>query len=128
MNKVFEIGYLANDPQHQYTKSNKPVCTFRLAVARKFTNQHGVREADFFNVVAWGKLADLAAQWLRKGSRAAVIGSLQTRSYDDKEGVKRYVTEIVADEIEFLSAAKADGAQGEDPTGFVQVDDDELPF
>lgn len=135
MNKVILIGNLASDPEHQITKAGKPVCSFRLAVQRRFTNAQGVREADFFTVVAWGKLADLAARYLSKGSRVAIVGTLQTRSYDDKDGVKRYVTEVVAEEIDFLSSPKEQSggdalsqAQAAFGAEFVQVEDDELPF
>ena len=136
INKVVLIGYLAADPTHQYTKGGKPVCTFRIGVTRRFTNAQGVRESDFFPVVAWGKLADLAARYLSKGSRVAVVGTLQTRSYDAQDGTKRYVTEVVADEVEFLSSgAKEHGggdtlsqAQAAFGAEFVQVDDSELPF
>lgn len=136
MNKVILIGNLASDPEHQITKAGKPVCSFRLAVQRRFTNAHGVRDADFFTVVAWGKLADLAARYLAKGRKAAVVGWLQTRSYEAQDGTKRYVTEVVADEVEFLnSGTKEQGggdalsqAQAAFGAEFVQVDDDELPF
>ena len=121
------IGNLASDPEHQITKTGKPVCTFRLAVQRRFTNAQGVREADFFTVVAWGKLADLAARYLTKGRKAAVTGWLQTRSYDTQDGTKRHITEVVADEVEFLSSAKSE-EQSQEQTGFTQVDDDEMPF
>lgn len=143
MNKVEMIGNLAGDVMHQYTQSGKAVCQFRLAVQRRFANAQGVREADFFPVVAWDKTADLAAQYLHKGDRCAVVGHLQTRSYTDKEGAKRYVTEIVAEEIDFLNAKREAGDNPSGPTatspytgeagataqqGFTQVDDDELPF
>lgn len=140
MNRVIEIGYLANDPELQYVGVNQTaVCSFRLGVTRRFANQQGVREADFFRVVAWKKSAENAARYLKKGSRVAVLGSLQTRSYEDKDGAKRYATEIVAEEIEFLGSAKEKdaAAQGGDAlsqaqaafgAGFVQVEDDELPF
>lgn len=134
MNKVEMIGNLAGDVMHQYTQSGKAVCQFRLAVQRRFANAQGVRKADFFPVVAWDKTADLAAQYLHKGDRCAVVGHLQTRSYTDKEGAKRYVTEIVAEEIDFLNSKReAQGAgnpSGAAPVqqGFTQVDDDELPF
>lgn len=131
MNRVIEIGHLATEPVHQYTQSGKAVCNFRLAVQRRFTNAQGVREADFFTVQTWGKTADLAAQYLKKGDRCAVSGMLQTRSYD-KDSQKRYVTEIVADELEFLGGKRegADNPTGAEPVqqGFTQVDDDELPF
>lgn len=133
MNKVEMIGNLAGDVMHQYTQSGKAVCQFRLAVQRRFTNAQGVREADFFPVVAWDKTADLAAQYLHKGDRCAVVGHLQTRSYE-KDGGKRFVTEIVAEEIDFLNAKReaqgADNPSGAEPVqqGFTQVDDSELPF
>ena len=140
MNKVLLIGNLASDPMHQYTQGGKAVCQFRIAVQRRFSNAQGVREADFFSVVAWDKTADLAAQYLHKGDRCAIAGHIQTRSYTDKEGSKRYVTEIVAEEIEFLGG-KREEQSGDNPSGqtatspytgeaggFTQVDDSELPF
>lgn len=138
MNKVEMIGNLTCNPTHQYTQGNKAVCQFRLAVQRRFVNAQGVREADFFPVVAWEKTADLAGQYLRKGDRCAVVGHLQTRSYTDKEGAKRYVTEIVAEELDFLNSKRegtdnpsgltaASPYKGE-AGGFTQVDDSELPF
>lgn len=142
MNKWIGVGNLASDPTHQYTQSGKAYCFFRLAVQRRFVNAQGVREADFFQVVAWGKQADLAAQYLHKGDRCGVVGALQSRSYTDKEGAKRYVTEIVAEEIDFLNSKREDNPSGLTATspytgeagaapvqqGFTQVDDDELPF
>ena len=137
MNKWIGIGHLASDPTHQYTQSGKAVCQFRLAVQRRFVNAQGVREADFFPVVAWDKTADLAGQYLHKGDRCAVVGHLQTRSYE-KDGGKRFVTEIVAEEIDFLNSKRegTDNPSGLTATspytgeagGFTQVDDSELPF
>lgn len=131
MNKTFHIGYLASDPELQYVGANQTAkCVFRLGVTRRFSNQQGVREADFFPVVVWKKSAENAARYLTKGSRVAVAGSLQTRSWDAQDGTKRYITEIVADEIEFLRAAKDRQGMETPPerTGFIQVEDDELPF
>ena len=126
MNRVLEIGYLANDPELQYVGGGQTAkCSFRLGVSRRFANQQGIREADFFPVVVWRKSAENAARCLKKGSRVAVMGSLQTRSWDATDGTRRYITEIIADEIEFLSAPK-EGEQ-EQPT-FTRVDDEELPF
>ena len=144
MNKVILIGNLAADPELRKTASDISVCTFRIAVQRRFANQQGVREADFFNIVVWRGLADNCARYLAKGRRVAVTGQLQNRSYDAQDGTKRYVTEVVADDVEFLSSGQ-NGQQGqtapgdvppppEPPssytsnTGFTQVDDDELPF
>ena len=127
MNKVILIGNLANDPEARTTQSGISQSTFRVAVQRRFANAQGVREADFFTVVAWGKLADLAARYLTKGRKAALTGWLQTRSYDAQDGTKRHITEVVAEEIEFLSSAKSE-EQPQEQTGFTQVDDDEIPF
>ncbi len=141
MNKAFLIGNLTKDPELRTTSSGISVCTFSIAVNRKFTNQQGVREADFFNIVAWRGLADNCAKYLAKGRKVSVVGQIQNRSYDAQDGTKRYITEIVADDIEFLSAQSQSGegshqasSQNAPPptfnseAGFTQVDDDELPF
>ena len=142
MNKVFMIGNLVADPELRRTGSDIAVCTFRIAVQRRFTNQQGVREADFFNVVVWRQQGENCAKYLSKGRRCAVVGSLQSRTYDAQDGTKRYVVEIVADEVEFLSSPQerqynnpgdvppppAPSASYTSNTGFTQVDDDELPF
>lgn len=136
MNKVILIGNLADEPKTSMTASGILKCTFRLATQRKYTNQQtGQREADFHSVVVWRQLAELCAKYLAKGRKCAVEGSINYRSYDAKDGSKRYVTEIVADSVEFLSARQQDGqnagAQAGTNTqheGFVPVDDDDLPF
>lgn len=136
MNKVILIGNLADEPKTSMTASGILKCTFRLATQRKYTNQQtGQREADFHSVVVWRQLAELCAKYLAKGRKCAVEGSINYRSYDAKDGSKRYVTEIVADSVEFLSARQQDGqnvgAQAGTNTqqdGFVPVDDEELPF
>ena len=104
MNKVFLIGRLTKDPELRYTGSNTAVATFTLAVNRNFSNQQGEREADFINVVVWRKQAENVKNYLTQGSQAAVDGRIQTRSYDDNNGQKRYVTEVVADNVEFLGS------------------------
>lgn len=103
MNKVFLIGRLTADPELRYTPSGSAVCNFRIAVDRRFTNQNGEREADFFNVVVWNKSAENCAKYLSKGRQTAVEGRLQNRSFDGNDGQRRNVTEIVADNVEFLS-------------------------
>lgn len=103
MNKVFLIGNLTKDPEVKTTTGGTSVCTFRIAVSRRFKNQQGERVSDFFDIVVWRQLADLCGQYLAKGRKVAVIGELQTRSYDAKDGTKRYITEVVADEVEFLT-------------------------
>ena len=146
MNKAILIGNLANDPESRTTSSGIAQCTFRLAVQRRFANAQGVREADFLTIVCWRQTAELCARYLSKGRKVAVEGSIQTRSYDAQDGTKRYVTEVVADEVEFLSSTGSSGAPRdmdiplpevppERPNtsapmsaGFSQVDDDDLPF
>ena len=144
MNKAILIGNLANDPESRTTSSGIAQCTFRLAVQRRFANQQGVREADFLTIVCWRQTAELCSRYLSKGRKVAVEGSIQTRSYDAQDGTKRYVTEIVADNVEFLSsredggsrqgnyapAAPAPAPRNAAPANsdFTEVDDDELPF
>jgi single-strand DNA-binding protein len=102
MNKVFLIGRLTRDPELRYTGNNTAVASFSLAVNRNFTNQSGEREADFINIVVWRKQAENVKNYLSQGSQVAIDGRIQTRSYDDSEGNKRYVTEVIADNVEFL--------------------------
>ncbi|MBR2572400.1 MAG: single-stranded DNA-binding protein [Clostridia bacterium] len=141
MNKAILIGRLTRDPETRTTQSGVTRTTFTLAVDRRFPNQQGVREADFINIVAWRQLADLCGRYLTKGRQAAVIGQIQTRSYDAQDGTKRYVTEVVADEVEFLGSkndapprtfneAPAEPAPDASAPGgtYADVDDDELPF
>ena len=145
MNKVIIIGNLANDPEVRTAQSGNSVCNFRLAVQRRMPNQQGVREADFLNIVAFRHTADFCARYLTKGTRIAVEGSIQNRSYDAQDGSKRYITEIIADNIEFAGSKGADRgpdvadhaaaparpqpmAQAPVAGGFTEVDDDELPF
>ena len=102
MNKVFLIGRLVRDPELRYTGSNIPVATFSLAVNRPFTGQSGERETDFINIVVWRKQAENVKNYLNQGSQVAIDGRIQTRSYDDQSGNKRYITEVVADNVQFL--------------------------
>lgn len=102
MNKVILIGRLTRDPELRYTGSNIAVASFSLAVNRPFTNQAGEREADFINIVVWRKQAENVKNYLTQGSQVAVDGRLQTRSYEAEDGKKRYVTEVVADNVQFL--------------------------
>ena len=111
MNKVFLIGRLTRDPELRYTSSNLPVATFSLAVNRNFTGQSGEREADFINIVVWRKQAENVKNYLTQGSQVAIDGRIQTRTYDGEDGKKRYITEVVADNVEFLgSKGSRDGA------------------
>ena len=109
MNKVLLIGRLTRDPELRYTGSNTAVATFSLAVNRNFANQQGEREADFINIVVWRKQAENVKNYLQQGSQVAIDGRIQTRSYDDNNGQKRYVTEVVADNVEFLGSKNSSG-------------------
>ncbi len=114
MNRVILIGRLTRDPELRYTPSGVAVTQFTLAVDRPFTNQQGEREADFLNIVTWRQLAETCANYLRKGRLTAVEGRIQVRSYDNNEGRRVYVTEIVADNVRFLESA---GGNRDDATG-----------
>lgn len=136
MNKVILIGYLAADPDYAQTQSGVPRCTLRLAVQRRFADQNGQRQSDFFNVICWRNMADFAANYLAKGRKVAVEGSLQTRSYDAQDGSKRYVTEVIAENVEFCDRTPEQAqagnvvqqAQRVFGNNLVEVDDEELPF
>ena len=142
MNKVILIGNLTKDPELTTTTSGISVCRFTLAVSRRFTNSEGERETDFINIVVWRNAADNCHKFLRKGSKAAVVGNLQTRSYDAQDGTKRYVTEVVAEEVEFVGSRVRDGgdtgntdagqgsSQGNQgaTTKLTPIQDDSLPF
>lgn len=137
MNKVIIIGNLTRDPELKSTSSGVSVCTFSVAVNRKFTDANGNREADFFTVSTWRGLAENCAKYLSKGRKVAVSGALQNRSYEDKNGNKRTVTEIVADEVEFITPMSnpSDSGQGAAQTppkkginDLEPADNEELPF
>ena len=104
MNKVILIGRLTRDPEMRTTTSGVSSTTFTLAVNRNFTNQNGEREADFIDCVAWRRQAENIAKYCTKGTQVAVDGRIQTRSYDAPDGTKRYVTEVIADNVTFLGA------------------------
>ncbi|CDE72870.1 single-stranded DNA-binding protein [Acidaminococcus sp. CAG:917] len=130
MNKVFLIGNLTRDPELSSTTSGISYCRFTLAVSRNFASKDGKRETDFINIRVWRALADNCAKYLKKGSKAAVSGSIQTSSYDGNDGQKKYVTEVVADEVQFLSTRNETESR-DDSSDFADlkpVSDDELPF
>ena len=102
LNRIVLIGRLTQDPELRYTTSGTPVASFALAVDRPRPNQAGERETDFINIVVWQKLGELSAQYLRKGRLAAVDGRLQIRQYDNKEGQRVRVAEVVAENVRFL--------------------------
>lgn len=103
MNRVVLIGRLTKDPELKFTPgSGNAVATFTIAVDRRMPNKDGVREADFIPIVVWGKQAESTANYMSKGKLIGISGRIQTRSYEAKDGGRRYVTEVVADEIQFL--------------------------
>jgi len=112
MNKVILIGRLTRDPELRYTGSNRAVTQITVAVNRNFTNQNGEREADFINVVVWDKQAENVAKYLTKGRLVAIDGRIQTRNYDNNEGKKVYVTEVVALSVQFLESKGTPNNQG----------------
>jgi len=138
MNKAIIIGNLTREPEKRGTPSGISLCTFTVAVSRRFANQQGERQADFIPVVTWRGLADNCANYLHKGSKVAVLGEIRTRSYDAQDGSKRYVTEIQADEVQFLDRAPQSQNQNQGNANqeyvneplpdFASMDDEELPF
>ncbi|CEH28287.1 hypothetical protein AM501_24045 [Aneurinibacillus migulanus] len=109
LNRAVLLGRLTRDPELRYTPTGTAVCTFVLAIPRRMVGEKGDRETDFLPIVVWNKLAELCAQYLRKGQQAAVEGRIQVRNFENKEGQRIYVTEIVADNVQFLNAAVSGG-------------------
>lgn len=103
MNRVSLIGRLTKDPELRYTPSNVATCSFTIAINRTFTNQDGQREADFIPIVVWRKQAENVKNYTKKGDLVAVEGRIQTRNYTATDNTKRYVTEVVADSVQFLT-------------------------
>ena len=118
MNKVILMGRLTRDPEVRYTQtSNTLVASFSLAVNRRFVRQGEERQADFINIVAWGKQGEFCSKYFKKGQQVGVIGRMQTRNWDDDKGQKHYVTEVVAEEAYFADS-KRDGNTGESTGSF----------
>ena len=120
------IGNVVAEPETRTTQSGVAQCTFRIAVQRRFTNSKGEHEADFLNIVAWRKTAEFCGKYVTKGSKVAIDGSIQTRSYDAKDGSKRWVTDIIADNVEFFN--KREDAKKNINDDFVEVPDEKLPW
>ncbi len=143
LNKVILMGRLTRDPELKYTASNVPVCSFTIAVDRRFQKQGEQAQADFINIVTWRQAAEFVSKYFTKGRLINVCGSIQTRTWDDANGVKHYATEVVADEINFCGD-KPQNSQNQGQgmpqhfdnsgsqlqnDGFAPVDtDDDLPF
>ena len=116
MNKILLMGRLTKDPELRYTQGGTAVASFTLAVNRSFANQNGEREADFINCVAWQKAAEFVSHYFKKGQQMALEGRLQVRSYDDNNGQRRWVTEVVTEKVEFVGS-KNGGNSGSNSAG-----------
>ncbi|MBR4236847.1 single-stranded DNA-binding protein [bacterium] len=113
LNRVVLVGRLTKDPEIRYTQSNTPIASFTIAVNRQFSNSAtGERDTDFIPVVVWRKQAENVKNFVHKGSLVAVDGRIQTRNYDDQNGVRKYVTEVVADNVSFLEPKGSQDDQG----------------
>ncbi|WP_433943500.1 single-stranded DNA-binding protein [Paenibacillus sp. SN-8-1] len=135
LNRVILIGRLTKDPELRYTSAGVAVTQFTIAVDRPFTSQGGEREADFIPVVTWRQLAETCANYLRKGRLTAVEGRIQVRNYENNEGKRVYVTEVIADNVRFLEGKKDNGdARGNHGDTFqdegtpIDISDDDLPW
>lgn len=134
MNKAFIVGNLTKAPELKTTQSGISVCNFVVAVNRTYKDQNGERQADFIPVIVWRGLAENCARYLEKGRKVAVVGEIQTRSYDAHDGTKRYVTEVMASDVEFLSPVTQ--SAGDSPAKeampkeeeFKRIEDEMLPF
>ncbi|MGO4951984.1 single-stranded DNA-binding protein [Paenibacillus sp. DRB1-1] len=140
LNRVILIGRLTKEPELRYTPSGVATCSFTLAVDRPFTSQGGEREADFLPIVTWRQLAETCANYLKKGRLIAVEGRVQVRNYENNEGKRVYVTEIVADNVRFLESGRNDSAGRQQPSTKndndpfsddgkpIDIADEDLPF
>ena len=139
MNKITLIGNLTHDPEVRSTPNGVTVCTFNIAVNRRFAPQGGEKVTDFFRINAWRQLGDTCAKYLSKGRKVAVIGELQARTYEAKDGTTRMSLDVSADEVEFLSPRQQDDGSGDsaprqsnaapqDLAGFTDIQSDDIPF
>jgi len=129
MNKITLIGNLTHDPEVRSTPNGVTVASFTIAVDRRFAGQDGKRPTDFFRINAWRQLGEHCARYLSKGKKIAVIGELQARTYEAKDGTTRMSLDVQADEVEFLTAKpKEDAEPTPDANGFTDVDASDVPF
>lgn len=137
MNKIMLIGNLTRDPELRSTSSGVTVCSFTIAVNRRFAQQGGERQTDFFRINAWRQLGETCARYLTKGRKVAVIGELQARTYQGNDGATRMSLDVSADEVEFLSPrqqeeggapAQRQNAAPPDLAGFTDIQSDDIPF
>lgn len=133
MNRAILIGRLTKEPDFRSTASGVSVCRFTLAINRRFKTE-GQQQADYIPIVAWGKTADICAKYLHKGSQVGIAGSIQTGSYDDKNGNKVYTTEVNAEEVQFLTKGTNEAESGSisSQNGFISqmtpVEAEDIPF
>ena len=128
MNKITLIGNLTRDPEVRATPNGITVCTFTIAVNRRFANKDGEKETDFFRINAWRQLGEVCAQYLAKGRKVAVVGELQARTYESKDGETRMSLDVQADEVEFLTPKNAAAEQSEEAAPMRDVNPDDCPF
>ena len=140
VNKVILVGNLGADPDMRYTPSGQGVCELRVATSESWNDKNGQRQerTEWHRIVVWGKRAEVCSKYLSKGRQVYVEGRIQTRSYDDKDGNKKYITEIIAADVQFLggkggggterSAAAMPADSANDPGSYGKVDDGEIPF
>ena len=137
MNKVILMGRLTKDVEVRYTQtSNTLVAMFSMAVNRRFVKQGEERQADFINIVAWGKLGEFCSKYFKKGQQVGIIGRIQTRNWEDEQGQKHYVTEVIAEEAYFADSKKennednplGDFSNNDMKTDYEIMDSDDLPF
>ena len=128
INKVVLIGRSTKDAELRHTQTGKQVTTFTLAVDRDYKNAQGEREADFIPCVAWGKLAEICERYITKGKQVAVAGKIQTRNYEDKNGQRRYITEIIVSDMQLLGSRQDAQQQPQAPALEPVETPDDLPF
>ena len=129
MNKVFLIGNVCADPTMSSTPAGVTVSTFSVAADRRFKDAHGEKQTDFFRVQAWRQLGDVCGKYVKKGMKVGVIGELQARTYEAKDGTTRMSLDVNADEVEFMSRAEDKPAEKPaDPNTFENISSDDLPF
>ena len=139
MNKITLIGNLTHDPEVRSTPNGVTVCTFTIAVNRRFAQQGGEKATDFFRINAWRQLGENCARYLAKGRKVAIVGELQARTYEGKDGATRMSLDVSADEVEFLtprsqdegsgySAPRQNNAAPQDLAGFTDIQSDDIPF
>ena len=129
VNKVILIGRLGADPEIRYTVDGQPVATFRIATSERWTDKNGQRQerTEWHRIVAYGRLAEICGEHLSKGRQVYIEGRLQTRSYEDREGVRRYVTEIVAQEVVFLGD-RPSSSSGKGMDDSLPPEEEDIPF